>query len=208
MSIDDSYFTIAKPSTGLYKERGSKFIAYAQPLNITDDVKEILQAIKKEHAQAAHHCYAFRKTIDPSNYRSSDDREPSGSAGKPILAAILSRNLTDVIVVVVRYFGGTLLGVPGLIHAYRSAADEALNNATIVTKTIKESIEITFPYHLINEIYQLLNLTESEIINQDFNDPCKMVISIRKNNLELLLNKLNNHRILSFNATWKKYIQN
>ena len=120
------YFTIDKPSYTEYKERGSRFLAYAYPLKSVDDFKKILQGLKKEHAKAAHHCFAYRIGLDGNNFRASDDGEPAGSAGKPILGQIDARQLINVLVVVVRYFGGTLLGVPGLIHAYKTATALAL----------------------------------------------------------------------------------
>ena len=122
MNEQDFYFTIAQPSTAEYKDRGSKFIAYAFPIAVTDDFKKQLQQLKKEHPKAVHHCFAYRIGTDGNNFRSSDDGEPSGTAGKPILGQLDSKQLTNMAVIIVRYWGGTLLGVPGLINAYKTAA--------------------------------------------------------------------------------------
>jgi uncharacterized YigZ family protein len=203
MLFNDSYHTIKAAVDAEFKDRGSKFIGFAFPINNEDEVKTILNQIKKEHSQANHHCYAFRLTNDTSVFRASDDREPSGSAGKPILGAILSKQITNVLVIVVRYFGGSLLGVPGLINAYKSAAELALNNAEIIEKTINEKIEITFTYENINEVYQLLRAESATIVSQQLEEECLVIVEIRKNNVAPLIERFKNHPILAYKSNWK-----
>src|SRR5215208_2258447 len=140
------YHTIEKPSLAEFKDRGSKFLAYAFPVQAPDDFKKRLKELKEEHPKAAHHCFAYRIGTDGNTFRSGDDGEPSGSAGKPILGQIDSKNLTNVAVVVVRYFGGTLLGVPGLINAYKSAASMALQVTPVVQKPIEVAYTLQFDY--------------------------------------------------------------
>jgi uncharacterized YigZ family protein len=203
MLFDDTFQTIKSPAEGSFRDRGSKFIGLAYPVKTEAEVKEHIQQIKKEHPQANHHCYAFRLSPDPTVYRASDDREPSGSAGRPILAAIQSLQLTDVLVVVVRYFGGSLLGVPGLINAYRSASQNALENAEVILKTINTKIEILFPFDTINEVHSLLKSDSAHILSQEYNDPCCIVFEIRNSRCNILLDKLKKHPSLAAKAVWK-----
>ncbi len=202
MLFDDTYKTIKSSSEGLFKDRGSKFLGFAYPITNEDQVKEIIHQLKKEHSQANHHCYAFRLTLDPTVYRASDDREPNGSAGKPILGVIQSAGITDVLIVVVRYFGGSLLGVPGLINAYKSAAQEALKSAKIIELIIAEKFEILFPYDKINDVHSLLKSLSAKIITQDYNDPCKIIFEIRKNKVNETLVKFKTHPTLAAFAKW------
>ena len=203
MLFDDTYQTIQSESTGEFRDRGSKFLGFAFPVTKELMVKEIIQRLKKEHPQANHHCYAFRLTPDSTIFRASDDREPSGTAGKPILGAILSLQLTDICVVVVRYFGGSLLGVPGLIAAYRAAAQDALQQATIITKTVNEKIEIKFPYENINDVHSLIKSEPVKIIHQNFDEPCSLIFELRKSRIHFLLEKLKTHPALAAKATWE-----
>jgi uncharacterized YigZ family protein len=203
MLFDDTYQTIQSASEGQFRDRGSKFLGFAYPVKSEAAVKEIIQRLKKEHPQANHHCHAFRLTPDPTIFRASDDREPSGTAGKPILGAIQSLQLTDVCVVVVRYFGGSLLGVPGLIAAYKAAAQDALQHATVITKTVNEKIEIKFAYENINEVHSLIKSEPVQIIEQTFDEPCSMKIELRKSRIQPLLDKLKNHPTLAATATWE-----
>src|SRR6185436_9423323 len=140
------YFSIDKPSVAEFKDRGSKFIAYAYPVSAADEFKQYLQVLKKEHPKAVHHCFAYRIGTDGNNFRVSDDGEPSGSAGRPILGQIDSKELTNISIIVVRYFGGTLLGVPGLVHAYKSAAAMALKDAIVIQKSVMANLTIQFDY--------------------------------------------------------------
>ncbi len=196
MLFDDSFKTIQAPAEGIFKDRGSKFVGLAFPIANEQEVKKYLHEVKKEHYQCNHHCYAFRFTTDPTVFRFSDDREPAGTAGKPILGQIQSKELTDVLVVVARYFGGTLLGVPGLIAAYKSAAAEALNNATIITKTINDVFEIVFPYEQTNEVLQWLRSEPAILKEQDYNEPCKIIFEIRRGRTSDLMQKLKNNFVL------------
>ena len=203
MLFDDTFKTIEAVSEGQFRDRGSKFIGFAYPVKTEVTIKEIIHRLKKEHPQANHHCYAFRLTPDPSVYRASDDREPSGSAGKPILGAIQSLQLTNVLVVVVRYFGGALLGVPGLIAAYKGTAHDALQNANIITLTINEGIEIIFPFEFINDVYSLLKSESIQIISQSYENPCVINIEIRKSRSQQFIEKIKQHSTLAIHAKWK-----
>jgi len=147
MLFDDTYKTIQEISEGVYRDKGSKFIAYLYPINSENDIKEIIVSLKADHPKARHHCWALRLSPDRTVFRLNDDGEPSGTAGRPILNTLLSNEITDVLAVVVRYFGGTLLGVPGLINAYKSATIDAVNNAKIINKTVNSvfSINLIIP---------------------------------------------------------------
>ncbi len=178
--MNDTYHTIEENSTGLYKDKGSKFISYAYPIKTEDEVKEILKSIKKEHYNARHHCYAWRLGDEKIRFRANDDGEPSSTAGKPILGQLLSFDLTNTLLVVVRYFGGTLLGVSGLINAYKNAAKDALDNAKIVEKKIESIFQIKFSYNELNDVMGIIkneNLNQLETV---FLEDCKIKFSIRK----------------------------
>jgi len=164
---DHAYRTIERSTKGQFKDRGSKFLSFAYPVNSAAEVKEKVLLLKKEHPKAVHHCYAYRLGTNGTQYRANDDGEPSGSAGRPILGQIDSLGLTHVLVVVVRYFGGILLGIPGLINAYKTAAAAALKDAVIVEKWIEEIFEISFDYPDMNEVLHILKQNESKIIKQD-----------------------------------------
>lgn len=174
------YNTIDKPSYAEFKDRGSKFLAYAYPLQSVDDFKKCLQALKKEHPKAVHHCFAYRLGVDGNNFRVSDDGEPSGSAGKPIMGQIDSKQLTNVLVIVVRYFGGTLLGVPGLINAYKTVTALALQLTPIIQKQILINYRLHFNYTLMNEIMMIIRQFGCEIIKQETQLFCDMEIGIPK----------------------------
>jgi uncharacterized YigZ family protein len=198
MLFEDTYKTIEKVSKGLFKDRGSKFIALAYPVNSEEEAKLLLVNIRKEYHDACHHCYAYRIGFDKLIYRTNDDGEPSGTAGKPIYNQILSKDLTNIFIVVVRYFGGTLLGIPGLINAYKSAVLDALNNAHIVTKTVNDVYEIVYDYPVMNDVMKIIKDNGIEIISTDFVSKCKVVFSIRKNNSSTiydLMKKLDSVRI-------------
>ena len=161
------YNTIEQEGQASFKERGSTFIGYSFPLVRVDDFKPIIQKLKKEHPKAAHFCFAYKISIDGNKFRSSDDGEPSGSAGKPILGQIESKGLTDVAVVVVRYFGGSLLGVPGLIHAYKSTAAMALQVIPTIRKPLLFNIKLQFDYTNMNEISTIIKQYNCQIIHQE-----------------------------------------
>ncbi|MFY0627992.1 MAG: YigZ family protein [Reichenbachiella sp.] len=169
-----SYKTIAEPSEGFYKEKGSKFLAHAYPVLSVDSIKERVDQLKKKYHDARHHCFAFILGLDNPQIRANDDGEPNHSAGDPILGQIRSFELVDVLVVVVRYFGGTKLGVGGLIHAYKSAAEDALAHAKIKTIQIKTQFNLSFKYEQTSELMRILNDFQVEIINQSFTDICEL----------------------------------
>ncbi|WP_295798338.1 YigZ family protein [Mucilaginibacter sp.] len=190
MLFDDTYRTIEKPVEGLFRDRGSKFLAFAYPVNNETELKNYLAQLKAEHSKANHHCWAMRLTPDRSIFRINDDGEPSGTAGRPILNTLLSRDLTNIAVVVVRYFGGTLLGVPGLINAYKAATEEALQQAVIVEKTVNDIYSIEFDYLQMNDIMRLIKEDNLAIIEQSFDNNCSITISIRKMQVNQTLAKI------------------
>ena len=176
----DSYLTVKQPAQGLFKDKGSKFIGYIFPLQSVEDVKGILAELKAEHPKARHVCWALRLSTDRSVFRVNDDGEPSGTAGKPILNTLLSANLTQVCVAIVRYFGGTLLGVPGLIHAYKEASLAAIKEAEIIEKTIKDQYQIHVPYTQLNKVMKILKDENITILAQDLDTECSLIIEIRQ----------------------------
>ena len=189
---DDTYKMLATPGEGLYKEKGSKFIAKAFTVRSEDEVKKALTEIKKTYFDARHHCYAYMIGPEMKNFRSSDDGEPSGTAGKPILNQILSKELTNVCVVVVRYFGGIKLGVSGLINAYKTAARDALDNAQIVEKTVNDVYSLQFAYPLMNEVMRVMKEANLEQQNPRFEMDCYLEFSTRKNDAEKIVSKFKN----------------
>jgi len=188
------YKTITGITTAEFKDRGSKFIAYAYPISTTDEVKGKLQLLKKEHPKAVHHCYAYRIGTDGVSFRANDDGEPSGSAGKPILGQIDSVELTSVLVVVVRYFGGTLLGVPGLINAYKTATADALKQAVVTEKWIEQMVEIQFDYPVMGEVMYLLRKSEATVYKQDLQLFCVVEAGIPRLHADAYIEKLSEIR--------------
>ena len=189
MLFDDTYKTIVTDSEGTFSDRGSKFIAYAYPLNSEASLKLILNSIRSKHPKARHFCWAMRISSDRSNFRLQDDGEPSGTAGRPILNTLLSADLTNIIVIVVRYFGGTLLGVPGLINAYKTAALDAISNSEIVTMTVNDVYEISFGYLVMNDVMRIIKDHELVVVSQVFDTECCIQLSIRKAVLNIVLGK-------------------
>ncbi len=179
----DTFKSISKPSTGIYKELGSKFLSFAYPINSEDEIKDILASIRKRYFDARHHCYAYRIGREGENWRANDDGEPSSTGGKPILGQLLSNELSDVLIVVVRYFGGTKLGVPGLIRAYRSAAADAIANSEIIDKTLMRELVISFDYVQMNDIMKIIKDLQAEITEQQFDNLCQLKLRIREGNL-------------------------
>jgi len=192
MLFNDSYFTIEKKSEGVFRDRGSKFIGLAFPVTNENEIKDILSQLKKEHPSANHFCYAYRLGSDKLNFRANDDGEPSGSAGKPILGQLQSKDLTNVLLVVVRYFGGTLLGVPGLINAYKQAAIEALQVSAIIEKHIQCVYHAFFSFERMNYVMRLLKENEAKITNQEFTEICKIEFQIKKKDSERLEKQFSN----------------
>ncbi len=188
--MKDTYKTIVAASQGLYKEKGSKFIAFAYPVVTEDQIKEHIAALKEEYFDARHHCYAYSLGADKARFRMNDDGEPSSTAGKPIYGQILSNDLTDILVVVIRYFGGTKLGVPGLINAYKSATADAIANAEIVEKTVNAIFTIQFDYIVMNSVMKIVKECAPEVLDRKFENICTMVLSIRESEAEELLSRL------------------
>lgn len=192
MMFDDTYKMLSAPGEGLYKEKGSKFIASAFTVMSEEEVKQALAEVRKKYYDARHHCYAYMIGPDKACFRSSDDGEPSGTAGKPILNQILSKDVTNVCVIVVRYFGGIKLGVSGLINAYKTAAREALDNATIVEKTVDEVYALQFAYPLMNEVMRVMKEEGLTQQNTRFEMDCYLEFSTRKNEADKIVTKFKN----------------
>jgi len=188
--MSDTYKTIANPTEGIYKEKGSKFLSFAIPVQNNDEIKEIVKDYRKRYFDARHVCYAYMLGADRTDFRANDDGEPSGTAGRPILGQINSRDLTNILVIVVRYFGGVLLGTGGLVVAYKEATADALNQAEIIEKTVDEQISITFDYILMNDVMRVIKDTNPQIIHQSFDNLCSMKLAIRKQEAPVLLSKL------------------
>jgi len=195
--FDDKYKEIKVSTTGVYKEKESKFIAYAFPVYSEQDVKEKLEEVKKLEHSARHHCYAYILNPDKSSQRANDDGEPSSTAGKPILRQILSNNLTNILIVVVRYFGGVKLGIPGLIRSYKTAADKAIHNSTTITKTIKEQYEVSFKYPQMNDVMRLVKEYDLEVVNTDFQIECKLIFASPKSKAnDIVITFKKNHELI------------
>jgi uncharacterized YigZ family protein len=197
------YYTIEQPSMAEFKDRGSKFLAYAYPAKDIDTCKKLLAQLKKEHGKAVHHCLAYRLGVDGSTFRVSDDGEPAGSAGRPILGQIDSKELTNVFVVVVRYFGGTLLGIPGLINAYKTATALALQLSPIIKKPIEIPYELNFDYHQMNEVMLLVKQYNCSVVEQTAQLFIQLYIGIPKNRLDEVLEKLGALRDVTIKTTLK-----
>jgi uncharacterized YigZ family protein len=196
----DVYYSIKAPSQGLYKEKGSRFIAFAHPVSDQEDIRIILESIRKEHHEARHHCFAWMTGHDRLTWRISDDGEPSGTGGRPIMGQINSFGLTNILIVVTRYFGGTLLGVSGLINAYRTAAADAIKNAEIKECLLRHYYEITYPYDAMNQVMKILkeeNIIQSE---HSFEIICSIRLNFRTSSLEKIMTRLS--RIEGLNSTF------
>lgn len=190
MTTPDNYKTIQSASEGLYKEKGSKFITYAYPVYSEEEIKEYVSELKKEYYDARHHCFAWQLGTDGKKFRANDDGEPSGTAGKPILGQIRSYELTNILVVVIRYFGGTKLGTSGLIHAYKEATIDAFQNSTIIEKTINDFYRVNFDYGVMNDIMKIMKEEAPDINKQDFNLRCSIEWNCRKSDVEKIINRL------------------
>ncbi len=189
MMFEDVYHSIASRSEGLYKAKGSKFIAIAFPVKTEAEVKDKLQEVRKAYHDARHHCYAYRLGFDKSSHRYNDDGEPSGTAGRPIFGQIQSKDLTNILIIVVRYFGGTKLGISGLITAYKTAAHEAIKQARILSLTVNDVYEICFEYPLMNEVMRIVKDEQLIVIEQDFQISCKLSFKVRKKESNRLYDK-------------------
>jgi uncharacterized YigZ family protein len=188
--FEDTYKTIAAVSEGIYREKGSKFIAYAIPVSSENEIKDKLIELKKEYFDARHHCYAYILGYNKSAYRVNDDGEPSGTAGRPIYGQLLSKDLTNVLVVVIRYFGGVKLGVSGLINAYKEATKSALESAQIVEKTVDETYIVHLEYEQMNKVMQILKNDFVRILNQNYDEGFNIEFVIRKKEADRIIMEL------------------
>jgi uncharacterized YigZ family protein len=199
-----SFRTIQSNSEGLYKESGSKFLAFAYPVRADEEIKSKIEGLKKKYFDATHHCFAWVLGADKSKFRAVDDGEPNHSAGDPILGQIRSKELTNVLVVVVRYYGGTKLGVGGLIQAYKSAAEEALNQATVIEEDVTENFLVRFPYDETSEVMRLVKEFDMKIIKQEYLVDCVLVIEVKLINKDSLLAKLELLQALSHKIIFER----
>lgn len=186
----DVYTTISEPSEGIYKEKGSKFLAFAFPVMEEEQIKNHIQELKQKYYDARHHCYAWQLGLDDNHFRVNDDGEPSGTAGKPIHGQIRSHGITNLLIVVVRYFGGTKLGTSGLINAYKCASANALANANQVEKTINNHYKVQFSYAVMNDVMRVIKEEEPDITYQQFDINCLMQLSVRQSKSDVLVTKL------------------
>jgi uncharacterized YigZ family protein len=190
MTQEDTYKTLADPAEGTYTEKRSKFLAFAMPVRTVDEVKQLVDAYQKKYYDARHLCYAYMLGAERKDFRANDNGEPSGTAGKPILGQINSHELTNVLIMVVRYFGGIKLGTGGLIVAYRAAAAEALANAEVVERTVDEEVSFSFEYPFMNDVMRIVKEEEPEVVAQNFEMDCAMTLRIRKSGMEKLRTRL------------------
>jgi len=188
--FNDVYKTISNPTEGVFKDKGSRFLAFAYPFAQEQDLKNIITTLKNEHSKARHFCFAYRLTADRNIFRINDDGEPSGTAGRPILNILLSNDLTNILVIVVRYFGGTLLGVPGLINAYKKATEDVISQAIIIEKTVQDIYQLSFDYLQMNDVMKLVKDDNLEITDQNFDLNCQMKIAINQSVLNKIIDKL------------------
>lgn len=186
----DTYLTLEAPATAALRERSSKFLSFAWPVQDEEQIRGHLEALRKEYYDATHHCYAWRLGPQGGQFRANDDGEPSGTAGRPILGQMLSRGVTDCLVVVVRYFGGTKLGVPGLIAAYKESAAAVLDAARIVERTVDRRLEIGFSYLAMNDVMRVVKEEQPRIEAQEFDNLCRMRVAVRESGWEALVRKL------------------
>jgi len=188
--MTDEYKTIKDKGEGFYSEKRSKFLAFAHHVETQDEVKDLLAQYRKKYYDARHVCYAYMLGAARTDFRANDDGEPSSTAGKPILGQINSNELTDILIVVVRYYGGVNLGTSGLIVAYREAASDAIAHCTIELRQVEERISYKFPYEQMNDVMRIVKDTNARIVSQDFDNTCQIVLSIRQSEAEQLKNRL------------------
>jgi len=203
MRVPEFYTTLARSGTAEFKDRGSRFIAYAFPVSDTAAFKKVLEEIKKEHPKATHHCFAYRLGLDQHNYRVSDAGEPSGTAGRPILGQIDSKGLTNTLIVVVRYFGGTLLGVPGLIHAYKTAAALVLQSTPAQQLAVEDDYTIQFDYTQMNDVMLIIRQSNMRIIEKEIGLYCRITAGIPRNRKQEALQRFSDLQGLSIDAVPK-----
>lgn len=189
--MSDTYLTIQDKSEGIYTEKRSKFLAFAHPIETIDEIKDLITDYKKKYYDARHVCYAYMLGPERTDFRVNDDGEPSSTAGKPILGQINSRELTNILVVVIRYFGGVKLGTSGLIVAYREAAAEALSAAAVIEKTIEETVTFTFPYVMMNSVMRVVKELNPRIVEQKYDETCIITLAIKRSMAPMLEERLN-----------------
>ena len=189
--MTDTYKTIAQKSEGTYTEKRSKFLAFAHPVETLDQIKELIEDYKKKYYDARHVCYAYMLGADRTTFRANDDGEPSSTAGKPILGQINSKELTNILVVVIRYFGGVKLGTSGLIVAYKEATISALSTANVIEKQVEELISYTFPYVMMNSVMKVVKELNPQIVSQTYEQTCQITLSIRRSMAPILQERLN-----------------
>ena len=199
MNGEDTYLTVEKPAEGSYKDKGSRFLAFIHPIQSENEVKDILSSLKTKYHDARHHCYAYALGLHRDTFRAVDDGEPSSTAGKPILGQIITNNLTNVLIVVVRYFGGIKLGVPGLIQAYRQASADAISNASIIQRTEDITLHLQFPYAAINDVMKILKDMNPNILSRQFEIECQLTLSIRRNQSQTIRQRLSQIESLTIN---------
>lgn len=197
--MEDTYRTINAKSQGYFKDKGSKFIAFALPVTSEEEVKNRLEELRKEYHDARHHCYAYRIGFDGEEYRFNDDGEPSGTAGRPIFGQIRSNELTNILIVVVRYFGGTKLGKSGLIAAYKVSAADALDNSEKVTKVVQDFYEIKYDYAAMNDVMKIIKEENLQQHSQRFELTCQIVFSVRKKRVKKVVNDFSKIKNLELN---------
>lgn len=187
---NDFYKTITNPSEAIFKERSSKFLAFAYPIESTDEVKPYVDELKKKFYDATHHCYAYRLGAKGEIFRVNDDGEPSGTAGRPILGQMMSAEITNCLIVVVRYFGGTKLGVPGLISAYKESAAAVIEASEVVERTVDTIFKVVFSYLTMNDVMKIVKEEQPRIISQEFDNLCSITLAMRQSKSDALFNKL------------------
>jgi uncharacterized YigZ family protein len=199
MLFDDQYHTIEKTTEGFFRDKGSRFISFAIPVTTETEVKEQLEVLRKKYHDATHHCFAYVLGSEKSAWRANDDGEPSGTAGRPIYGVIQSTDLTNILLVVIRYYGGVKLGVPGLINAYRTAAREAVNAASIITRTVSEVYRIEYPYEQMNDVMKILKDEGTTVISTEFGMTCVVEFAVRRNDVNRILSRFERQSYLIVN---------
>lgn len=190
MLFDDEFQTIARETRGSFRDKGSKFIGIAVPVQTENEIKQQIEKVRKEYFDATHHCYAYVLGPDKSAWRENDDGEPSGTAGRPIRGVILSADLTNILIIIIRYYGGTKLGVPGLINAYKATAKDTLDHAEILTKKVNETFDILFRYEHMNDVMRIIKEMKAEIMSADFDVNCSVSCYIRRNDAVTFSDKM------------------
>lgn len=195
----DTFLTVKDTATAIFKDKGSKFIAFIYPVSTIDEIKSILDQKRKEYYDSRHVCYAYMLGFERLNFRANDDGEPSGTAGRPILGQINSANLTDVLIIVVRYFGGILLGTSGLINAYKTSAYDVINSAEIITKIVEKSFVATCDYQTVNDVMKIIKEYNLELVKSEYNLDCSFTFKVRTSLIDTVSKKFSNLDFVQFN---------